>query len=116
MAITARDAAHTLKARELAAQGERLARESQARDAVLRIVASFLGPGERVWLIGSLAWGGFGARSDVDLVISGLSAERALELETLVARIASAPVELLALEDLPQAFRQRVEREGIALP
>lgn len=86
-----------------------------ARDAVVEIVRSRLPPGGRAWLIGSLAWGDFGTRSDVDLVFDGVDPARLVEIETLVARRAEAPVDILSLRDLPASFQDRVYREGIAI-
>jgi predicted nucleotidyltransferase len=71
--------------------------------------------GARAWLVGSLAWGGFGPRSDVDLVLDGVSAAVATDIELAVARAANAPVDLLDLGDLPGDFRERVLAEGVAL-
>jgi predicted nucleotidyltransferase len=113
--VTAREAARTLVERELRAREGRLGREEATRGAVTAVVREFLRPGERAWLIGSLAWGGFGVRSDVDVVVSGLTPERGLELEVLVGSAANAPVDLLVLEHLPPPFRARVEQEGFAL-
>jgi predicted nucleotidyltransferase len=83
---------------------------------VLEALRGYLRGSERAWLVGSLAWGRFGPHSDVDVVMSGLTPERSLELESLVARAANVPADLLAFEDLPSAFRRRVEEEGIAVP
>jgi len=88
---------------------------ASTRALVTEEVRARLAPGGRAWLIGSLAWGGFGVRSDVDLVLNGVPAEVAVELERAVARAAKAPVDLLILETLPAAFRARVEREGLTL-
>lgn len=72
-------------------------------------------PGGRAWLIGSLAWGGFGPRSDVDLVVSGLSGRDITALESAVAERLGVGVDILVLEDLPPRFRERVEAEGVPL-
>lgn len=45
--------------------------------------------------------GGFGPLTDVDLVVSGLDASTALQLEKAVAYAGNAEVELLELESLP---------------
>jgi predicted nucleotidyltransferase len=66
-------------------------------------------------LIGSLAWGGFGELSDVDVVLKGARAEQASRLEVLLTRILRLPVEVLRLEELPQSFRARVVQEGTRL-
>jgi predicted nucleotidyltransferase len=74
-----------------------------------------LPPGGRAWLIGSLAWGGFGAHSDVDLVLADVDGPRATAIEIAVCKAVGVEVDLLILKDLPQSFRERVEREGMAI-
>ncbi len=71
--------------------------------------------GGQAWLIGSLAWGGFGERSDIDLVTRGVSGPDATRIEDAITRSTGVGVDLLELEALPPGFRQRVEREGIPL-
>jgi predicted nucleotidyltransferase len=93
----------------------RVEREADVREQVAGIVRSHLPTGARAWLIGSLAWGGFGERSDIDLVLEGVDAPTALRIEIAVTRAAQAEVDLLTLDALPEAFRQRVLSEGIAL-
>ncbi len=66
----------------------------------------------RVWLIGSLAWGGFGERSDVDLVVEHLPAEAASLLADLLADATGRHVDLLLLDSLPASFRRRILDEG----
>lgn len=112
---TIRHTAATLRAREAKSRQERAARQDGARQAVDQIVRLLVKPPARAWLIGSLAWGGFGAESDVDLVLSGLDSSAMLALEKQVARAAVAPVDLLTLEDLPTSFRERIIDSGIKL-
>jgi predicted nucleotidyltransferase len=69
--------------------------------------------GASAWLIGSLAWGGFGERSDVDLVFRGVAPAEALALEAALAVTAEAPIDLLVFEALPPSFQARVLAEGI---
>lgn len=81
--------------RELVRRGtaQRAADQGRARE-VRRLVAAEVAAiledrwAYRAWLIGSLAWGTFGVRSDVDI---------------------------LRIEDLPESFRQRIVAEGIEL-
>ena len=54
------------------------------------VVRELVQPPARVWLIGSLAWGGFGAQSDVDLVLSGVDSRAMLSLKKDIARAALA--------------------------
>ncbi len=81
---------------------------------MLALLANHLPPGTGAWLIGSLAWGGVGDHSDVDLVLGGGDSGLASRLELLLTRELDVPVEVLRVEDLPAAFQERVEREGVA--
>lgn len=84
------------------------------RDRVVQCLRQQLAPGMMGWLIGSLAWGGFGERSDVDLVLAGADSTFATNLEMVLTRELEVPVEVLRAEGLPVSFRERVERDGIA--
>lgn len=88
---------------------ERCRRELALALPILRRELGFA----RAWLIGSLAWGGFGLRSDIDLVIEGAGTGA---LSTIAERIGEATrrtVDVLALETLPPSFRKRVLSDGI---
>ena len=94
----------------------------QRRADALRVelgqsVALLRGQGalRRCWLIGSLAWGGYGPRSDVDLVIEGCSRERWAAVWQSLSTELGTRLDLLRLEDLPAAFAERVRHEGIEL-
>ena len=67
------------------------------------------------WLIGSLAWGGFGERSDADVVVRGADSSRAGALAGRLGEVAGVAIDLLLLEELPEGFRCRVITEGIRL-
>jgi predicted nucleotidyltransferase len=67
---------------------------------------------DRAWLIGSLAWGGFGPRSDVDLVVEGLAAAHRVLLADRLGESTGRSVDLLPFEELPPAFQARVLAEG----
>ena len=71
--------------------------------------------GARAWLIGSLARGAFGERSDVDVVVAGLDHEQTLDLFILLGDHLGSEVDLLRLEELGADFRDRVRREGEVL-
>jgi predicted nucleotidyltransferase len=114
-APTPAEAARTFAARDRAAREARERRETETRARVVAAVQAQLRRGTRAWLIGSLAWGGFGEHSDVDLVVRGVDPRVALELERAVARLAGVPVELLDWDELPEPFRRRIEAEGIAI-
>lgn len=103
---------HRLDARAREARGRREAVERATRERVLATLRAHLPPGVTAWLIGSLAWGGFGERSDVDVVVSGLKGDEATRLELLLVGAAGVPVDLLHLETLPESFRSRVLAEG----
>jgi len=113
--VTAHDAAQHLqrRARDARLQSEAVAATTLAR--VVEAVRSHLPAGAHAWLIGSLAWGGFGLGSDVDLVVDGIDGPTRLKLEEVVGHVASAPVDLLELDTLPAAFRERIERQGLPL-
>jgi predicted nucleotidyltransferase len=92
-------------------RGERIA--SRLRGAVCQLRAA--GAFEAAWLVGSLAWGGFGRRSDVDVVVRGADSSRIGALAGRLSDAVDASVDLLALEDLPEGFRRRVLSLGVRL-
>lgn len=105
--------AHRLDVRAREARARREAVERETRDRVLMTLREELPGGATAWLIGSLAWGGFGERSDVDVVVAGVSSEQATRLERALLRSAGVPVDLLQLEALPERFRERVTADGV---
>lgn len=113
MVVSVEQTVATLRAR---ASAQRLLLEARAkvvRDRLDQSLSAHLAPGTRAWLIGSLAWGGFGDHSDVDLVLGDVDSSFASQLELLLTRELDVPVEVLRLEDLPATFRDRIEREGL---
>jgi predicted nucleotidyltransferase len=103
---------------EARARKVRATREQEAvriADLVRREAARALVPGARAWLIGSLAWGGFGPHSDIDVVVEGLSSDRITKLEMRLSESTGRPIEILVLGELPAAFRGRIQGEGIVL-
>ena len=92
-------------------------RAQEVRGLVDTEVAALLieGVAARAWLIGSLAWGNFGVRSDVDLVLEGLAVDRIGAIAERVASRVNAPVDVLRIEEVPAAFRRRILSEGIEL-
>ena len=117
MSVTPEQLAHTLVERH---RRQRLAHEQRAgrcREILQQQLAALGGTGcfARAWLIGSLAWGGFGERSDVDVVVEGLAREAVAEVQARRAEALATPVDLLRLEDLPERFGQRVLSEGVLL-
>lgn len=115
MSVTPAETAATLQRRSAEARRQAEVRAETARERVLAIVRGLLAPKMRAWLIGSLAWGGFGTRSDVDLVLSCVDPERAGAIEDALLRTLRVKVDLLVFEELPASFRERIEREGIAI-
>jgi len=115
MAVTPAETLATLREKVLADRARDSGRAESVRRLVLEIVPRRLPPGGRAWLIGTLAWGGFGTRSDIDLVFDGTpdATMTAIELELLHA--AHVEVDTLRLADLPAAFSTRVLGEGVAL-
>jgi predicted nucleotidyltransferase len=67
-------------------------------------------------LIGSLAWrGGFGERSDVDLVVRGLGSTEAADLWVRLGEVVDAPIDGIRLEEAPAELRDRTLAQGVAL-
>jgi predicted nucleotidyltransferase len=101
-------ARHRARAERLIARVRQLGRSLRAEGAI-----------EGSWLVGSLAWGGFGARSDVDLVVRGAALEAMGAVASRAAEQlgpdAEGRIDVLRLEDLPPSFRDRVLTSGLRL-
>ncbi|MBI3184731.1 MAG: nucleotidyltransferase domain-containing protein [Myxococcales bacterium] len=69
----------------------------------------------RAWLIGTLAWGEFGAASDVDLVVEGLAPDQEGRIWAELVSELCCEVDLLSIESLPESFRRRVLEQGVEL-
>src|SRR5712691_2284877 len=104
---------------------ERIERRSVAdRDAearALALVGSFAmilraAGARRIVLFGSLALKTFGARSDIDLAVSGLSEASLARFEREFTLGAQRPVDLINLDRVTPAFRTHIERFGQELP
>jgi predicted nucleotidyltransferase len=115
VSVTPADTAATLQKRSAESRRQAETRAESVREQAVTIVRGLLAPRMRAWLIGSLAWGGFGIRSDVDMVLSGVDPERAGAIEDALLRALRVDVDLLVFEELPASFRDRIEREGIAI-
>ncbi len=115
MSVSPAETAATLQKRSASARREAEARAAALRDQAVAIVGPALPAGSRAWLIGSLAWGGFGVRSDLDLVLSGVGADATNVIEEALCRQLQVDVDLLVLEELPASFQARIESEGIAI-
>lgn len=115
MAVTIEQALATLRARAARAQADREAVAERIREQLSTAIEDLLPNGTDAWLIGSLAWGGFGERSDVDVVLRGCSSKAACRVEVALTTALRVAVEVLRFEELPATFRQRIEREGVRL-
>jgi predicted nucleotidyltransferase len=69
----------------------------------------------RFGAIGSLAWGSFGHRSDVDVVVRGADPARIGALGAHLSDALDIDVDGLRIEELAPAFRDRVLAEGLRL-
>ncbi len=117
MTVTPAELADTLVQRFRA---EREAAEARAEE-IRRLVSEWArvarsaGLIRNAWLIGSLAWGTFGARSDVDIVVEGLPEDREAEVWAELVERLRAEVDLLTIESLPESFARRVRERGLVL-
>ena len=68
--------------------------------------------GARAWLVGSLAWGGSGEPSDLDLVLDGVSPTA---IGIAVTRGTGIDVDLLPFRGLSPSLQSRVQKEGLAI-
>jgi predicted nucleotidyltransferase len=115
MPVTPDDLARTL-IRRASAQQEA---DDRARAACLDAVRSEIPRAQRelgfarAWLIGSLAWGGFGVRSDLDIAVEGAGADALLAIADRLSAATGREADVLGLETLPETFRARVLGEGI---
>lgn len=108
-------AAH--RARRIADAAEAAARSLAAMREAKR-TASTLGAGfsiNRVVLYGSLARGGFTARSDVDLAVEGLPVGALVAAEVLANADTRFDISIIRIEDAPLHIRRAVDEEGIEL-
>lgn len=105
-------AARMVQERARQRKAARLVHAEEVKSRVHETVRAALPAGAQAWLIGSLAWGGYEAGSDVDIVYRGLSSAAVLELEQAIARAARVELDLLSFDALPESFRERVEAEG----
>lgn len=93
-------------------------RKADALDKASR-AAAFLKEkyGVRVYLFGSLAWGGFWERSDIDLAVEGFNDPRNyLKVFGEVWDIVSPfNVDLVLFQDIDEGFRQEIVSKGVVL-
>jgi predicted nucleotidyltransferase len=86
---------------------------ARARTAVPEAVAALLAAGaRRVWLIGSLARGSFGTRSDLDFMTEGLGEREAWKAAGNAADRCGLGVDVLRAEDMDERWRRYHEEFG----
>ncbi len=113
--VTPDDLARTLKSRVRAQlrrdalERERVLVSVRATVADLRTSLGF----REAWTIGSVAWGDFGVRSDIDIVLEGASPSALIETAELLGQRTGRLVDVLALEALSEEFQRRVRTEGL---
>jgi predicted nucleotidyltransferase len=115
MPVTPQETAATLRQRSADSRRAAESRAADMRDRTVTLVRGQLPAGGRAWLIGSLAWGAFGVRSDVDIVLANVDGQTTTSIEVALCTALGLEVDLLTFESLPPSFRERVEREGLAI-
>ena len=85
-----------------------------AREALPKLVRLLVDRygARRVTLVGSLAEGRFDHRSDIDLLVEGLTFEQALDAWGEAAELAGLPVDILRAESVSQEWRVYHDRYG----
>lgn len=114
MAVSPADLRRTLAARVVRSRARAEARRAGAVDAARAVCRELVREGAigEAWLIGSAAWGAFGDRSDIDIVVRGLASGDAVSLSDRLADRARIEVDLLRWEELHETFRSRILAEG----
>jgi predicted nucleotidyltransferase len=115
MPTSPHDTVVTLQQRSARTREAALKRAGEVREQVVELVRGQLPTEARAWLVGSLAWGGFGERSDVDLVLDGVSGALATTIEIAVTKATGVEVDLLPFRGLSPSFQSRVQEEGLAI-
>ncbi|GAC1540600.1 MAG: hypothetical protein NVS3B10_05260 [Polyangiales bacterium] len=121
MTVSPAETARHLRARAAERLERITARSTLARALAERVAALLIREfgATEVWLWGSVARGRVHERSDIDLVVAGIAADRLdaarAAIETLDVDGGVLPVDLLALDALPEPWRARVVRDGVRL-
>lgn len=84
-----------------------------ARD-LARLLADEFGASQ-VWLFGSLAWGEPDLDADIDLAVTGLDPDAYFAALGRLLCAAPFSVDLVCLQEAPEALRTRILRDGEAL-
>lgn len=95
-------------------------RRQRKKDAFVRaeMVAEFMKEKwgvTRVYLYGSLAWGDFHERSDIDLFVEGFKGDYWRMLVEVEEIAGPFPVSVVCAEDAFLSLKKRVLEEGVAL-
>lgn len=118
MSVTPAELAATLLRRAAARRVEDADDEERCRREVLTLLPALrreLGF-RRAWLIGTLAWGGFGVRSDIDVVLEALDAEVAHVVAERLGHATGREVDVLVFDTLPPSFKDRIVKDGLDVP
>ena len=115
MSVTPQETAATLRQRSVESRRAAECRATEVREKTVSLVRAHLPAGGHAWLIGSLAWGGFGVRSDIDLVLADVDGQQATAIEIVLCTTLGIEVDLLTLNTLPPSFRKRIEHEGLVI-
>lgn len=70
---------------------------------------------KRLWLLGSVAWGGFHERSDIDVAVEGVGERDYWSLIGIIERAVDVPVQVIRVEEIDSGFRTRIVNEGLEL-
>lgn len=110
MAVSPADLRRTLAARATRSRADAEDRRARAVDAAHAMCRELVAEGAiaEAWLIGSAAWGAFGDRSDLDIVVRGLASGDAVSLADRLADCVQIEVDLLRWEELDDSFRSRI--------
>lgn len=108
---------HALIERARVAREAAEATRAHAVTAARRVCEGLVARGvvREAWLIGSAAWGGFGVRSDLDIVVCGLDRSAAPEVADELVRDTGLPVDLLRWEEISPSLQARARSEGSRL-
>jgi predicted nucleotidyltransferase len=118
MSVTPAELAATLLRRAAARRVEDADDAERCRREVLTLLPSLRGElgFRRAWLIGTLAWGGFGVRSDIDVVLEAADADVAHAVAEGLAHATGREVDVLVFETLPRSFQDRIVKDGRDVP
>jgi predicted nucleotidyltransferase len=118
MSVTPSELAATLLRRAAARRLADASDEERCRAEVLRLIPALrreLGF-RRAWLIGTLAWGGFGVRSDIDVVLEGADAKVVRAVAERLGEATGREVDVLVLDTVPASFKERIVKDGLDVP